>query len=156
MLDKRLRAPAGFSLLELMIVVVVVGLLATLAVPAYNGFIDKARIKSAIGDIGSLHIKLEEFRIKNNDQLPANLNELNIDVPLDPWGEPYEYLNIQAAGPGAGGLRKDGQLNPLNTDYDLYSLGADGSSSGPLSARASRDDIVRANNGAFIGLGEDY
>jgi general secretion pathway protein G len=154
--DKRLRAPAGFSLLELMIVVVVVGLLATLAVPAYNGFIDKARIKSAIGDIGSLHIKLEEFRIKNNDQLPANLNELNIDVPLDPWGEPYEYLNIQAAGPGAGGLRKDGQLNPLNTDYDLYSLGADGSSSGPLSARASRDDIVRANNGAFIGLGEDY
>ena len=156
MLDKRLRAPAGFGLLELMIVVVVVGLLVTLAVPAYNGFIDKARIKSAIGDIGSLHIKLEEFRIKNNDQLPANLNELNIDVPLDPWGEPYEYLNIQAAGPGAGGLRKDGQLNPLNTDYDLYSLGADGSSSGPLSARASRDDIVRANNGAFIGLGEDY
>ena len=156
MLDKRLRAPAGFGLLELMIVVVVVGLLVTLAVPAYNGFIDKARIKSAIGDIGSLHIKLEEFRIKNNDQLPANLNELNIDVPLDPWGEPYEYLNIQAAGPGAGGLRKDGQLNPLNTDYDLYSIGADGSSSGPLSAQASRDDIVRANNGAFIGLGENY
>lgn len=156
MRDERLRAPEGFGLLELMIAVVVVGLLATLAVPAYNGFIDKTRVKRAIGDIGSLHIKLEEFRIKNNDQLPANLNELNMDVPLDPWGQPYKYLNIQAAGAGAGGLRKDGQLNPLNTDYDLYSLGADGSSSGPLSAQASRDDIVRANNGAFIGLGEDY
>jgi len=153
---KRFRASAGFGLLELMIVIVVVGLLATLAVPAYNGFVDKARIKSAIGDIGSLHIKLEEFRIKNNDQLPANLNELNMDVPTDPWDQPYKYLNIQAAGPGAGGLRKDGRLNPLNTDYDLYSLGADGSSSLPLSAQASRDDIVRANNGAFIGLGEDY
>ena len=153
---ERLRASAGFGLLELMVVIVVVGLLTTLAVPAYNGFVDKARIKSAIGDIGSLHIKLEEFRIKNNDQLPANLNELNMDVPTDPWDQPYQYLNIQAAGPGAGGLRKDGQLNPLNTDYDLYSLGADGSSSGPLSAQASRDDIVRANNGAFIGLGEDY
>jgi general secretion pathway protein G len=153
---QRLRAPAGFGLLELMIVLVIVGLLATLAVPAYNGFVDRARVKSAIGDIGSLHIKLEEFRIKNNDQLPANLNELNMDVPVDPWDQPYVYLNIQAAGPGAGGLRKDGNLNPLNTDYDLYSLGADGASSGPLSALASRDDIVRANNGAFIGLGEDY
>jgi len=38
----------------------------------------------------------------------------------------------------------------------LYSRGKDGDSSGPLSAKASRDDIVRANNGGFIGLGEDY
>ena len=59
-------------------------------------------------------------------------------------------------GPGAGGLRKDGKLNPLNSDFDLFSLGKDGDSSGPLSAKASRDDIVRANDGAFIGLGEDY
>jgi general secretion pathway protein G len=154
--SQRLRAPKGFGLMELMIVLVVVGLLAALALPAYSGFIDRARVKRAIGDIGSMHIKLEEFRIKNNDQLPVSLNELNMDVPMDPWDQPYVYLNIQAAGPAAGGLRKDGKLNPLNTDFDLYSLGADGSSAGPLSAKASRDDIVRANNGAFIGLGEDY
>lgn len=65
-------------------------------------------------------------------------------------------MNIAAAGLGVGGLRKDGKLNPLNTDFDLYSNGRDGDSKGPLSAKASRDDIVRANNGAFIGLGEDY
>jgi general secretion pathway protein G len=69
---------------------------------------------------------------------------------------PYYYLNIAAAGPGKGAFRKDGKLNPLNSDFDLYSAGADGVSMGPLSAKASRDDIVRANNGAFIGLGEDY
>jgi general secretion pathway protein G len=57
---------------------------------------------------------------------------------------------------GKGPLRKDGKLNPLNTDYDLYSVGADGLSAGPLTAMQSRDDIVRANNGAFVGLGEDY
>jgi general secretion pathway protein G len=79
-----------------------------------------------------------------------------MDVPRDPWGRPYVYLNIRAAGPGNSGLRKDGKLNPLNTDFDLYSCGKDGDSIGPLSAKASRDDIVRANNGAFIGLGEDY
>ena len=67
--SQRLRAPKGFGLMELMIVLVVAGLLAALALPAYSGFIDQARVKSAIGDIGSLHIKLEEFRIKNNDQL---------------------------------------------------------------------------------------
>ena len=44
----------------------------------------------------------------------------------------------------------------MNSDFDLYSVGNDGDSESPLSAKASRDDIVRANNGAFIGLGEDY
>ena len=152
----RSRLAGGFGLLELMIVLVVAGLLASLAVPAYNGVIHRAKVKRAIGDIGSIHIKIEEYQIKNDHQLPLSLADLEIDVGLDPWGQPYEYLNIQVAGAGNGGLRKDGKLNPLNTDYDLFSIGEDGDSAGPLSAKASRDDIVRANNGAFIGLGEDY
>jgi general secretion pathway protein G len=152
----RTQPTNGFGLLELMIVLVVAGLLATLAVPAYNGLIQRARVERAIGEIGTIHIKIEEYQIKNNHQLPASLNDLSLEVGLDPWGQTYHYLNIQAAGPGNGGLRKDGKLNPLNSDYDLYSIGADGSSSGPLSAKSSRDDIVRANNGAYIGLGEDY
>ena len=77
------------------------------------------------------------------------------EIPLDPWGRPYAYLNIAAAG-GIGDVRKDKNLNPLNTDFDLYSLGEDGASASPLTAKNSRDDIVRANNGAYIGLGEDY
>ena len=152
----RSRPAGGFGLLELMIVLVVVGLMASLAVPAYNGVIDRARVKRAIGDIGAIHINIEEYQIKNAHQLPLSLGDLDVDVGLDPWGQSYEYLNIQAAGPGNGSVRKDGKLNPLNSDYDLYSIGKDGASKGPLSAKASRDDIVRANNGAFIGLGEDY
>lgn len=152
----RTQPARGFGLLELMIVLVVAGLLATIAVPAYTGVIHKARVERAIGDIGTIHIKIEEYQLKNNHQLPASLDDLSYDVGQDPWDQPYEFLNIEAAGPGKGGLRKDGKLNPLNTDYDLYSIGADGSTAGPLSAKSSRDDIVRANNGAFIGLGEDY
>ena len=68
----------------------------------------------------------------------------------------YQYLNIRSAGPGLGAVRKDGNLNPLNTDFDLYSTGKDGRSKSPLTAKHSRDDIVRANNGAFFGLAEDY
>ena len=152
----RSRSHSGFGLLELLVAVVIVSLLATLAIPAYNDFITHARVKKAIGDIGSLHIEIEEFRLKNNDQVPASLANLQVDISTDPWGRPYEYLDIQAAGPGNGGLRKDGKLNPLNTDFDLFSIGADGKSAGPLSAKDSRDDIVRANNGAYIGLGQDY
>ena len=51
---------------------------------------------------------------------------------------------------------KDGKLNPINGGFDLWSSGDGGKSSGPLAAAVSRDDIVRANNGTFIGLGEDY
>ena len=146
----------GFGVLDIMITLVIAALLAALAVPSYNGFIDRARVARAVGDIGSISVEIERFRLANEDRIPNNLAELGIDIPLDPWDQPYEYLNIDAAGPGVGGFRKDGNLNPLNTDFDLYSIGHDGSSAGPLSARASRDDIVRANNGSFIGLGEDY
>ena len=150
------RMIGGFGLLDLLITLTIASLLLALAVPAYNGFVTRAKNSRAVGDIGTINIEVERFRLKNNDRIPLSLNELNYDVPDDPWGNPYEYLNIAQAGPGVGGLRKDGQLNPLNTDYDLYSRGEDGDSKGPLSAKASRDDIVRANNGAFIGLGEDY
>jgi general secretion pathway protein G len=146
----------GFGLLEIMIVLVIASLLLTIAVPAYEGHADRARIAKARGEIGTITIEIERFRLKNLDRIPDSLAELGIQISLDPWGGPYQYLNIVNAGPGVGNFRKDGKLNPLNTDFDLYSMGKDGDSKGPLSAKASRDDIVRANNGAFIGLGEDY
>lgn len=146
----------GMGLIDLMLAVIIASLLMAVAVPAYDQFIDRARVARAIGDIGSISIAIERFGIKNNGRLPNSLNELLMDVPFDPWGAPYQYLNIVAAGPGNGAFRKDGKLNPLNSDFDLFSVGADGESMGPLSAAKSRDDIVRANNGAFIGLGEDY
>ncbi len=146
----------GMGLIDLMLAVIIASLLMTVAVPAYDQFIDRARVARAIGDIGSISIAIERFDIKNNGRLPNSLDELLMDVPFDPWGAPYQYLNIVAAGPGNGGFRKDGKLNPLNSDFDLFSVGADGESMGPLSAAKSRDDIVRANNGAFIGLGENF
>ena len=59
-------------------------------------------------------------------------------------------------GKGKGGFRKDRFLVPINTDFDLYSMGADGASVGPLTSAVSRDDIVRANDGGFVGLASDF
>lgn len=156
MMDRRVNRSNGFSLIELMITLVVAALLLSIAVPAYERFVDHAKVARAIGDIGTISIEIGKFQLRNNNALPETLDELDVDVPLDPWGMPYRYLNIATAGPGVGAFRKDKNLNPLNTDFDLYSSGEDKDSAGPLSANASRDDIVRANNGAFIGLGEDY
>ncbi len=144
------------TLVELMIVVALVALLASIAVPQYDAYVQRARLSKAIGDIGIISLKIEQFRLRSDDRVPDTLAELGEPVPLDPWGRPYEFLNIAGGRRGVGGLRKDGKLNPLNSDFDLYSRGRDGESRGPLSAKASRDDIVRANNGAYIGLGEDY
>jgi general secretion pathway protein G len=77
-----------------------------------------------------------------------------MNLLLDPWGAPYVYLNLD--GVPIGLMRKDQALVPINSDYDLYSKGPDGASVAPLTAVTSRDDIVRANNGSFIGIASDY
>lgn len=135
---------------------VIISLLTALAVPAYSSFIMRAKVAGAIGDMRSMSIEIDRFSLNNEDRLPVTLADLPMIIPLDPWGNNYQYLNIRTAGPGLGGVRKDGNLNPLNTDFDLYSTGKDGRSKSPLTAKHSRDDIVRANNGAFFGLAEDY
>jgi len=153
---RRVNRIKGFGLVELMITLVIAALLVSIAVPAYDRFVDRAKVSRAIGDIGTIAIEIGKYQLRNNNALPNSLADLGVPIPADPWGRPYAYLNIPAVGPGSAALRKDKNLNPLNTDFDLYSRGKDGASSGPLSASASRDDIVRANNGAYIGLGEDY
>jgi general secretion pathway protein G len=151
-----MRTSNGFGLLELMVTLVIASLLISLAIPAYDRYTERARVARAIGDISAIALEIEKFRLVNDAPPPVSLNALPIPVPLDPWQRPYQFLSIAAAGPGAGGFRKDGNLNPLNTDFDLFSLGKDGDSRGPLNAAASRDDIIRANNGAFVGRAEDY
>jgi general secretion pathway protein G len=53
-------------------------------------------------------------------------------------------------------VRRDKNLNPLNRDFDLYSVGKDGQTQTQLTAARARDDIVRAGNGSFIGKAEDH
>jgi general secretion pathway protein G len=152
----RAQGNAGFGLLELMVTLVIASLLVSVAVPTYGQFADRARASKAIGDVGWISIEIGKYQLRNNDALPNSLADLGVPVPLDPWDRPYQYLNIAAAGAGNGKFRKDKNLQPLNTDYDLYSMGQDGDSKGPLNAKVSRDDIVRANDGAFVGKAEEY
>jgi general secretion pathway protein G len=98
---------------------------------------------------------IARFRVNNNEALPPDLAAVGLAGLRDPWGRPYAYLNF-AGIMGVGPMRKDRNLVPINSDYDLYSLGEDGGSVPPLNARASRDDIIRGNDGNYVGLAENY
>ena len=156
MMERRRISAKGFGLLELIITLVIASLLVSIAVPAYDRYANRAKTMRAIGDIAGISVEIAKFQLRNNNALPASLAELPIEIPADPWGNEYRYFNIAAAGAGVGAFRKDKNLNPLNTDFDLYSVGKDGETASALTAQASRDDVVRANDGAFIGRGEDY
>lgn len=144
----------GFTLLELMVAIAIVGILAAIATPYFFGYLNKTRYTVAIHDIQQISTEIEIFYI-NNNRYPNDLGEIGMASAKDPWGNPYQYLNI-ASVKGKGQLRKDHSLVPVNSDYDLYSMGADGKSQPPFTAQASQDDIVRAHDGAYLGYVKDF
>jgi general secretion pathway protein G len=142
----------GVTLLELLAVLAAILVLGAIAVPAFNGYVERSRVARAVSDIGTISLQLYRWQL-NTRTFPLTLAEAGLGGD-DPWGRPYVYLRV--AGANQGQLRKDGNLVPINTDFDLYSMGVDGESVSPLPAQKSRDDVVRANNGAYIGLAINY
>jgi general secretion pathway protein G len=127
--ESRRRRDSGFTLVEIMIVVIIIGLLAAFIVPQYMSRVDEARVTKAKDDIQAISTALTLYRLDNftypsTEQGLAALvqkpNDPNVKnwrtggylqrTPKDPWGNSYEY-----AVPGAHG-----------GEYDLYSMGADG------------------------------
>jgi general secretion pathway protein G len=170
-------ADVGFTLIETLLVAGLIGALAAIAVPGYLAALEKARVTRAIGDIRAVQREILTHWLTSGCY-PATLADVGFGSMRDPWGSPYSYGVLEGA-PGGGGkgkggggggtcaacsgaclgrgaARKDRNLVPINSDFDCYSKGRDRQSVGPLTARASQDDIVRASDGGFIGLGRDY
>ena len=121
----------GFTLLELLVVMVIIGLLAGIVAPRYFAQVGKSQVKAVKAQVDGLDKALEQYRI-DVGHLPTNeqgLGALQVqpsgeqnwagpylkkDVPLDPWGNPYNYVV-----PGTH-----------NNDYDLWSWGRDGKQGG--------------------------
>ena len=143
----------GMTLIELTIVLAILGLVMVVAIPSYQDYMDEADIDQAKKDIGVISLIITDYQLTYN-RLPADLSVIGKSGMEDPWGNSYQYINHDTAPKGK--RRKDKNLVPINNDYDLFSMGEDGRSVAPLTAKHSRDDIVRANNGKWIGKGEDY
>lgn len=144
----------GLTLLELIVAIAIVGILSGIAYPLYTEYIEKARIAVACMDIQNISATISSY-YTDRLQYPETLAQVGYGNFLDPWGSPYQYLNIQTA-KGKGKMRKDHFMVPINTDYDLYSMGKDRQSVPPLVAGVSKDDIIRARDGAYIGLARDF
>ena len=125
---------AGFTLIEIMVVIIILGLLATLVIPNITGYTEKAKREKARADIASLEGALELFKADNGfyptteqgldaliikpstGRIPAKWMEggyFKKGVPLDPWGNRYVYF--------VPGRRGEG--------YEIVSLGTDGQES---------------------------
>lgn len=149
----------GFTLVEMVIVVLIVGLALWMSIPAYEGYVSRMRTTETIVAMGEMSKVITEME-RTTGALPATLANVTCgaeacSMKRDPWGRPYEYHNLRTA-TGNGQARKDKKLAPLNSDFDLYSLGADGQTAANLGNAKSRDDIVRARDGAFIGTAEEF
>jgi general secretion pathway protein G len=127
------RNNAGFSLVEILVVLVIMGLLISVVAPTVLNRADEARVGKVLADFKNIETALKIYRLDNYvyptteqglealvepstlDPEPRNFKEGGYleEVPIDPWGRPYLYMS-----PGEHG------------DVDIYSLGADGLSGG--------------------------
>lgn len=147
-------ARRGFTLIEILLAIAILAVLLAIAVPSYARYLERTKIAAAQIDIITMGTAIKAFYLDNRDY-PDSLAQIGAGGKVDPWGEPYAYLVFRTKA-DIGHARKNRNLVPINSDFDLYSKGKDRSSKAPLVARESRDDVVRANDGEFVGLAETY
>ena len=135
-MHKMPKGQRGFTLIEIMVVVVIIGVLGAIVVPQFMSRPDQAKVTAARTDIQAIATSLEMYRL-DNAYYPSTQQGLEAlihrptgtpaarnwnpqgylkSLPVDPWGTPYQYLN-----PG---------VRAANGGYDLYSLGSDGVTGG--------------------------
>ena len=149
--DKADHKSLGFTLIELMIVTSIIGILATISLYLYFHRVNDAKTVRSISEIKEISFDISLYEM-DHLAYPNDLDDVGHGNRLDPWGNPYQYVNIED-NPGQGRTSTSGEVN---TDYDLYTKGIDGQSNQSLDDNLSKDDIIRADDGEFLGPASKY
>ena len=145
----------GFTIVELVIVLAIAALVLAMTIPMVSRYIERGKITTAVSDLAEISRAVHDYE-KKTGALPDSLDSVTFNVSrTDPWGYAYQYFNLRSAH-GNGQARQDKILRPLNSDFDLYSIGPDGVTMPSLAKPESRDDIVRARDGAFVGPASEF
>ena len=157
----------GFTIFELLIALVIASIFAAFAIANYGSSevdcdnpnakqdpLIRAKIGDVMGDLGIIHMAVSRFELSYR-RYPDNLAEIGLDDMRDPWGNPYQYLVVYGLD-NKGPVRKDHNLHPVNSGYDIYSMGPDGVTATPFTSTLGKDDIVMANDGDYFGLACQY
>jgi general secretion pathway protein G len=151
---KQNRYSKGFSLIEILVVVGIMAVLGGMAIPKLFSALTVARVGRAVGDLNAVGKDISQYQLQKGT-LPLTLADINRNTLLDPWGHPYQYQNFTTGGgPSAG--RTDRFGVPINSNYDLYSMGKDGASVASLTAATSQDDVIYGSDGSYMGLASDF
>ena len=152
-----IRSCIGLTIIELVTAIAIITVIAGIGIPSYISFRNKSKFNRTITELQSLEAEIFTYEGQTGE-LPDSLADLGIAPPTDPWGQPYRYLRIDGGTtPGINGKRRrDKNADPVNSDYDLYSMGPDGETQAQFMAQKAHDDIVRANDGDYFGLAEDH
>jgi general secretion pathway protein G len=150
----------GFSLVELLAGLAIAGILASVGLSVYAGQAERSRVSLAKAEIATLQLAIARHMSRPGHPggaLPEALTELNLnpDLLTDPWGRPYRYARL-ADSASRELTRTNDQRQPLNRDYDLFSLGRDGATEASIAEPLAADDILRAANGGFVGTTAEY
>jgi len=143
----------GFTLVELLVTIAIMLTLGAIAISAYSGFIGKTKTFTAINDIRTISREIDLYK-EDNGAFPLTLDDIGRGSTRDPWGNPYQYVNF--ATQPVGKWRRDRNMNPINTYFDLWSNGPDGVTQTQVSTPKGRDDIIRAWDGNYIGIAGDF
>jgi general secretion pathway protein G len=124
--------PTGFTLVELLVVIVIIGLLATAVVTNYDKIFPKGRLARVQTDLKSIEMAIEFFKVQNQGRLPDSLDQLvepdengqayiknATEVPVDPWDTPYFYNPNPNGTFSLGSYGRDRQQGGEGEDADI-------------------------------------
>lgn len=116
-----MKSNSGFTLIELILVTVIIGILAGMVVVTFGGRVQESKVRVVKGDITSISTAIDLYALDHNDTYPTALDALTEavngkrnyvkDLRNDPWGNPYNYKPATSA---------------LKADYQIWSSGPDG------------------------------